>query len=310
MISFNVLAALDSTPPSNRRFLPAWRGQDGLTRQLGFIAFIDEAGDPSVKRVAPLTPGGATEWFVLSAVVVRAAREADPVEWVKELRQDLRATQSAALHYRKLSPAKRLRACEHLGSKPARVFVVASNKRNMEGHQNQRADKISSQEWFYNWCTRILLERVTSYCFDVSMREVGEPQIVRLEFSQRGGLRYDQMRAYHKYLELQDRGPRGVYLNRRRPKWEVMSWDEFCVYPDHQRAGLQLADIAASAFYQAVEPQSPHFDLNPAKALSKVVARVNGTPVDEGLTLLPFASQGRNLTDEQCAIFRHYKFDL
>jgi hypothetical protein len=38
---------------------------------IGYIAYIDESGDDGIARVAPLDPNGASEWFVLSALVVR-----------------------------------------------------------------------------------------------------------------------------------------------------------------------------------------------------------------------------------------------
>ena len=41
-------------------------------KEYGYIAFIDEAGDPGLNRVRPIDENGASEWLVLSAVVMRA----------------------------------------------------------------------------------------------------------------------------------------------------------------------------------------------------------------------------------------------
>ena len=41
-------------------------------KEYGYIAYIDEAGDPGLNRVRPIDENGASEWLVLSAVVMRA----------------------------------------------------------------------------------------------------------------------------------------------------------------------------------------------------------------------------------------------
>ena len=37
---------------------------------IGYVAYIDEAGDDGIRTVAPLDARGASEWFVLGAFVV------------------------------------------------------------------------------------------------------------------------------------------------------------------------------------------------------------------------------------------------
>jgi len=38
--------------------------------QVSYVAYIDESGDDGLARVRPLDADGASEWFVLGAVVV------------------------------------------------------------------------------------------------------------------------------------------------------------------------------------------------------------------------------------------------
>jgi hypothetical protein len=38
--------------------------------KVAYVAYIDESGDDGLTRVRPIDPDGATEWFVISAVVV------------------------------------------------------------------------------------------------------------------------------------------------------------------------------------------------------------------------------------------------
>lgn len=40
----------------------------------GYIAYIDEAGDPGLNKVRPIDANGASEWLILSAVVIKAER--------------------------------------------------------------------------------------------------------------------------------------------------------------------------------------------------------------------------------------------
>lgn len=50
---------------------------------VGYIAYIDEAGDDGLQRVKPSDPSGASEWLALSCVLIKAEREPDTMPWVK-----------------------------------------------------------------------------------------------------------------------------------------------------------------------------------------------------------------------------------
>ena len=134
---------------------------------------------------------------------------------------------------------------------PVRIFTVASNKKNMRRHQNERAGKIPSKQWFYNWLVRILMERLTDWCLRYSQKHKLPRRHVKLMFSQSGGHSYSQTAAYHELLKVQ--GQSGTYLKKWVPRSEVMSMHLVEAHPHYAFAGLQLADIAASSFYQAVD---------------------------------------------------------
>lgn len=74
-----------------------------------YVLYIDEAGDDGLARVKPIDPNGASEWLVIGGFLTRSNYEPTAVEWVKDLRKKIDATQGPALHYRKLSPAKKMR---------------------------------------------------------------------------------------------------------------------------------------------------------------------------------------------------------
>ncbi|MEL7029033.1 MAG: DUF3800 domain-containing protein, partial [Pseudomonadota bacterium] len=103
--------------------------------EYGFVAYIDEAGDPGLKRVQPIDDRGGSEWFILSGVVVSYANEKSVVDWVRDIRNGINATQGPELHFRKLGPTKALAAANAVAKLPLRCFCVASNKQNMRGHR-------------------------------------------------------------------------------------------------------------------------------------------------------------------------------
>lgn len=276
----------------------------------GYIACIDEAGDPGLKKVRPVDPNGASEWLMLSAVVMRAKWEDDVVGWVDNIRTGLGVRQRRDLHYRTLSPTRKLAAATAIAALPLRGFVVCSNKKNMRGHENRNAAKIPSQEWFYNWCVRLLLERITEFCASRTMTDHGRKLPIKIEFSRRGDHRYSQTRAYSLYLDHQ-RKAGSTFLEKRLVRTDMLSTDLMEDHPHDSRAGLQLADVIASAFYQAADCLGPGtWDVEPAKALARIMAAENGSKRDFGVCLQPTPAWKANLTADQQQIFEHYGYSF
>jgi hypothetical protein len=217
------------------------------------VAYIDESGDDGLWRVTPIDPVGASEWFILSAVVVAAGTNRE-TSWVEKILSDLGLHQRRALHFQALSDAHKLAVCEALAALPVRCFVVMSNKRNMRRHLNQKAARVSfpvGRTWFYWWMTRLLLERVTEYCERRTVHEHGQPRLVRIEFARRGGLKYENCQGYFNYLRDQSKTGT-VYLKQGEVKWSVVdAAEEIRVFDAAHRPGLQLADVVAGAFFQA-----------------------------------------------------------
>jgi hypothetical protein len=278
--------------------------------EYGYVAYIDEAGDPGLKKVRPIDENGASEWLMLSAVVLRAKWEDDVVGWVDNIRDSLGVRQRRDLHYRTLSPTRKLAAATAISSLPLRGFVVCSNKKNMRGHENRNAAKIPSQEWFYNWCLRLLLERVTGFCASRTVSDHGKKLPIKIEFSRRGGHRYSQTRAYSLYLDHQ-RKAGSTFIEKRVVRTDMLTTDLMFDFPHESRAGLQLADVIASAFYQAADCLGPgKWDIAPAKALTTIMAAENGSKLDFGVCLQPTPPWKARLTADQQLIFQHYGYSF
>jgi len=131
-----------------------------------YIAFIDEAGDPGLNTVRPTDVAGGSEWLCLGAIVLRATYAADIEEWVRAIQSKAGLRAETDLHYRNLPAFRKRIVCSEIAKLPIRGFVLASNKKNMRQYRNQRAERVKSQQWFYNFCLRLLLERVTHFCYE------------------------------------------------------------------------------------------------------------------------------------------------
>lgn len=274
-----------------------------------YVLYIDEAGDDGLKRVRPLDDTGASEWLVISGVLVRQNNEVSVVDWVRDIRADINARQGPALHFRNLSPTKKKRACELIIEKPVVCFAVCSNKKNMRGHSNERAARMGGKQWFYNFCVRFLMERVTDLCLRDSRKKYGEHRNIKVIFSQRGGHSYGQTKAYWEHLKAQSVA-KTTFLDRWVIRHEVLRFGLVDYVPHTSNAGLQLADAVASAFYQACDTLDVKNDPEPAKLLKDKMARSGGSAADYGVVLQPTPPSKANLTPEQQKIFTFYGYDF
>lgn len=247
---------------------------------VGYVAYIDEAGDDGLNN--PLRPGdsrGASEWMVMSAIVVRESNDASMVSWLRQIVDKLHQPQITHLHFRKLREDKKAVVCQEIAGLPVRCFIVMSHKTNMRGYRNLAAEKatVNPTAWFFCWLSRLLLERVTGYCGERTLAHYGEHRAVRIEFSERGGVKVDDVKRYYRYLSDQTRLGL-LHLDRFNLNWSVVDIDQISSHPNRMRAGLQLADAVSSSFFQAVErTQSGVVRPEPAKLLRPRVCQRRGS---------------------------------
>jgi len=276
-----------------------------------YIAYIDESGHPGLKRVKPLDKPGSSEWLIVSGVVMATEHEPQVTPWARELMASMGSHQMRDIHFQKLSPARKLIACQSVASRPVRCFVVASNKQNMKGWLNPFAEKIPSDNWFYCLLTRLLLERMTYWVRARSLKDYGETKRLKLVFSERGGLSYTQLNAYYQWLSYKG-GSQFLPLGNIEFDTIHMQLQEVHNHAGHD--GLKLPDIVASAFFKAVDVHDtgacdPQF----AEALRPRMARwpdeQSGAISGFGVKLMPrFSALKSKVRPEQLAIFRSYGY--
>ncbi len=270
-----------------------------------YILYIDEAGDDGLARVHLIDEKGASEWLILSGYLVRAENEQSCRTWLDEISTDIQC-QSKVIHFRKLSPTKGLRAAQMLATHPARAFIVASNKKNMRGYKNERAEQAGGKQWFYNWLVRVLLERVTEFCLHDCENAPTASDKIKVLFSKRGGHSYGQTKAYLEWLRLQS----NPVLNKRQVDFRFISFQLIDYVPHYQDAGLQCSDIVASAAFRALNIENKHRSIKAASELAPILARdpTSKEIRDAGLVLQPTNPRVLSLTPEQAELFLHFGF--
>jgi len=280
----------------------------------GYVAYIDESGDPGLNKVKPRFLNGSSEWIVVAAALVPKEMEAEVKNWVSEMMVAMRSHQLFDLHFHRLNAYKKSLLCTMVAQKHVRLFAVISNKQNMQGYNNPLAAQIPSDNWFYCWLTRVLLERLTEYVLVHSTVKYGSPKMLKLEYSERGGLSYGQMNAYYDWIRLKSADGRlPLYLPWGRVQFDVLHRDLMNVYSHKTRDGMKLADITASAFFKAVDIyDTRECDPTFARLLRPVMAKAPDTKQigGFGVKLLPNwkTLKAYNVQERQKAIFREYGY--
>lgn len=276
-----------------------------------FIAYFDEAGDPGIKTVAPIDQNGASEWFTVGCAVVRATKEPKLVPMIRDIKRQIHSVQAPDLHFRNLREHKKLPVCTAMAEQELRFFVVASNKRNMRRYRNPRAEVLSMHpnDWFYNFCIRVLLERLTEWCARRSTMETGKPRHVKLIFSKRGGHSYRHVETYVHLLMKQIENGR-LFLTARAPDPRVLDHRLIEVIEHNRSAGCQVADVVASSFFQAANVGPKKWTTKNAEALKPRIASKAGEHANFGVTLLPWRNWKLPLSNDQRKIFRFYGYKI
>ncbi len=118
----------------------------------------------------------------------------------------------------------RLRDNQRKGMPVLRRCIEQKEYRGVE-KSSSRIRKRQGTAWLYWWLTRLLLERVTSFCEDrVPPSERGRSKI-QFVFSRRGGLRYVDFRDYLKRLHKQSRLG-SMHIDRGDLCWSVVDEEE------------------------------------------------------------------------------------
>lgn len=196
-------------------------------------AYIDESGDEGFKT-------GASQWFVISGVVVTVHNDRDTASAINDIKERLWQKQTPQpLHWAKLDHKKRLAAISEVAKRDFVLFSVALEKKYLD---RKRFDPRSGSQYrwaMYFYAAKLLVERICKYAD-------GRGSKVNLIFENRSSISYSELRSYLTLMTVHA-GPYG------KPTINQGTIKSLQPQNKQTRKLLQIADICAGALFQALE---------------------------------------------------------
>ena len=245
------------------------------------VVYIDEAGDEGFGKLKTQTSSGQSQWLLVGATIVRGKNDPHQPTWRDGILARFLRRKRRDLHFRDLNHDQKVVTSQVIGQLPIHTCVTFSNKATIPG--SPYMDFFKRPGYLYNYLTRWLLERVTSFCH-LDAQSTAIRASIRVVFSQRQGTDYQAMRQY---MELM-RGGREVVQPTRSINWSVFDPANIAVENHARQAGLQIADAVTSAYYKAVEPNLyGNYETSYADLLRPLAITHRGGALNVGVTPVP-----------------------
>lgn len=209
--------------------------------ETSFIAHIDESGDEGFRFRRSAGEQASSDWFVLAALVSRA--QTDLAEVIETVHCELGLRPRDPVRWKKLRHIEKVRFAQILAALPTRIAAVCVHKPSLA-----EPGKFGEQYRLYFYAVRCLLERVSWLVRDMDGQARNNGERAALVFADRQGMPYDRMRAYLHLLQRQQRAGRDI-----RIEFDRLSIAGLRTQSPNTSIGLQLADAAAGAFFNAFE---------------------------------------------------------
>lgn len=238
-----------------------------------YVAYIDEAGDEGFKFTVN-GHKGSSDWFVLSAAVIRAENDIATTKLVDRVRATLGMPPKKMLHFKDLDHKKRLPYLDEIAKAQLRVCSVLIHKPSLS------TDALKNSERLYFYAGRLLLERLSWFCRDAP-KTSGDGSVL-IVFSNKSTMRYADFKAYLGRLFEMGRE------NNVQIAWNVIKAPQIVTYQAADRKGLQIADAVASGFFAGLEKDRHGFiEGRYAQMLKPVVYERAGNFTSYGLKFMP-----------------------
>lgn len=209
-----------------------------------FIAHIDEAGDDGLtgKFRVPGKGGGSSHWLTIGATVWRQSIDLDAVRWAQDILSQMPLRKKGRpLHFVDLDHSQRVMAVNGIREKPMRIIAIFAYKPSMLQETYKEKNQL------YQYMCRYLVERISWFCRDFRPHVPEGDGRVKIVFSRRGGMSYEDFRGYlQKLKDMQD--------PEIKIHWPVIDIEGIEAHDHSTRYGLQLADLAVSGLNAALEP--------------------------------------------------------
>ncbi len=209
-----------------------------------FIAYIDEAGDEGLtgNYRQPGIGGGSSHWLTLGATVWRYSRDLDAIQWANAIIDKLPVQKrTRPLHFMDMSHQQKLMAVQALCGKPFRSISIIANKPIIP------ANIYTEKNQLYQYLCRYLIERISWLCRDMRPHVPEGDGRVKIVFSRKRSMDYDDFQAYMNLLHSMDDPDIRIH-------WPVIDIEGIAAKDHGSMRGLQLADIVTSGITAALEP--------------------------------------------------------
>ena len=200
---------------------------------VSYVVYIDESGDEGFEFSE-----GSSEWFVLSAVIIKKEIDLQTVKLIDAAKTRLGMPADKILHFRNLDHNKRLTLIDEISRADLRISSIIMHKPSFK-----EPVIFQGRYRFYFYSTRYLLERVSWFCRDARTPDEMGDSSAEFIFSNRSGMSYEDMRNY--LGRLKDNNDVNI-------DWSVVNIPNIKPLPAASRMGLQIADAAASGIYCGV----------------------------------------------------------
>lgn len=247
------------------------------------VVYIDEAGDEGFGKLRQIGQrGGQSKWLLLGAAIVRGEEDCNLPQWRNGVLDRFPGRQRRDLHFRDLKHEQRVVACQEISARPLFTCVTFSNKSTIPN--SRHAVTFKRPGYLYNYLTRWLLERVTLFCEQDAEARGIHPCRIKVVFSRREGTDYQAMKSY---MELMRDG-RELIRPARSIRWNVFDPRDIVVENHSKWAGLQIADLITSSYFNAVEPnQYGNREVRYADTIRNLAICRNGCALNAGVTPVP-----------------------
>ena len=236
-----------------------------------FHAYIDEAGDEGFK-FRDFPEKGSSEWFILSACVVRATRIQDASRLLRNTLGPIEASRRAPAHFAQLPHEAKVALTHQISHLPIRAIAICVHKRALPGGHT-----LDSNRRLHFYAARLLLERISWIARDQSRVGEGNGQC-QLTFSHCKSLSYERLRDYFRLIQK----------SRSQVAWPHVDVDKFRVWGMDKTVWLRVADAIASGVAQGVELSRHGFcEDRFAKTLRPVVYHHGQNYQSYGMKVMP-----------------------
>ena len=253
-----------------------------------YVVYIDESGDEGFRFNS-----GSSEWFIISSVIVRKAKDIETVKLIDDVRLQLNKPDKKPLHFRDMKHEQRLPFIKKIATAPLRTVTVLVHKPSLK-----EPEKFQERYRLYFYTVRYLFERVSWFCRDHKTNHDAGDGSAQIVFSNRSGMSYDELKSYFKTLQ----GQTGLDV---RIDWSVIKPEQIATFTAGKRMGLQIADAVASSFFYSVHLTQYGFTEDRyARMLKPVVYHRDGNYAGYGIKFWPRDVNERLASDERFGWFR------